>query len=156
LRSKPVYLLTLKTNENMADYQHTIDLPMPSPDLEPEEVISLLIEALQQNDPMDLGIEVIFNFASPGNKSVTGRLNNFKQQVKTPLFQPMLNFVHGKTSELVTDGTQAQQILVISDEQRADIGYLFTLSKQTESPFQDCWMTDSIRRVKPQLYGITV
>jgi hypothetical protein len=140
----------------MADYQQTIDLPMPSPDLLPEEVICLLIEALQQNDPQDLGIEVIFNFASPENKLVTGRLNNFKQQVKTPLFQPMLNFVNGKTSELVTDGSQAQQILVITDEPGLDVGFLFTLSKQTEPPFQDCWMTDSIRRVKPELYGIAV
>jgi hypothetical protein len=140
----------------MADYQQTIDLPMPSPDLSPQEVIELLIEALQQNDRQDLGIEVIFNFASPGNRLATGKLNNFKQKVKTPLFHPMLNFVNGKTSELVTDGTQAQQILVISDEAGLEVGFLFTLSKQTEPPFQDCWMTDSIRRVKPELYGIAV
>ena len=140
----------------MADYRQTIDLPMPSPDLSAEEVISVLIEALQQNDPQDLGIEVIFHFASPENKLATGKLNNFKQQVKNPLFQPMLNFVNGKTSELVTDGSQAQQILVIADEPGLEVGYLFTLSKQTDPPFQDCWMTDSIRRVKPQLYGIEV
>jgi hypothetical protein len=147
---------TILLNENMANYQHTIDLPMPSPELLPEEVISVIMEALQQNDPLDLGIETIFNFASPGNKLATGTLDVFKKQLKTPLFQPMLNFSNYKSSELVTDGSQAQQILVIPDELGQDIGYLFTLSKQTEMPFQDCWMTDSIRRVKPEVYGITV
>jgi hypothetical protein len=143
-------------NENMANYQHTIDLPMPSPDLQPEEVIRLIVESLQQNDETDLGIEVTFNFASPGNKSATGPLNNFKQQVKKPLFLPMLNFAAYKTSDLVSDGLKAQQIIIIQDHFGIDAGYLFTLSKQSDSPYKDCWMTDSVRRVKPELYGIAV
>lgn len=138
----------------MANYQHTIDLPMPSPDFLPEEVIRLIVESLQQNDDSDLGIEVTFNFASPGNKSAAGPLNNFKQQVKEPLFLPMLNFITYKASDLVSDGLKAQQIIIIQDQNGLDAGYLFTLSKQTEAPFKDCWMTDSVRRIKPELYGI--
>ena len=140
----------------MAHYQHTIDLPMPSPDLSPGEVIRLIIESLQQNDATDLGIEITFNFASPGNKTATGPLNNFKQQVKKPLFMPMLNFSSYKTSELVSDGSQAQQIIIIQNEVGNDAGFLFTLTKQSESLYQDCWMTDSVRRINPEVYGIAV
>ena len=140
----------------MANYQHTIDLPMPSSDLLPEEVIRLIVESLQQNDETDLGIEVTFNFASPGNRSATGPLNNFKQQVKEPLFLPMLNFAAYKTSDLVSDGTKAQQIIITQDQYGIDAGFLFTLSKQTDAPYEDCWMTDSVRRINPEVYGIAV
>jgi len=140
----------------MAHYQHTIDLPMPSPDLSPAEVIRLIIESLQQNDATDLGIEVTFNFASPGNKSASGPLNNFKQQVKEPLFMPLLNFSSYKTSELVSDGRRAQQIIIFQDQNGLDAGFLFTLTKQSESPYYDCWMTDSVRRINPEVYGIAV
>lgn len=140
----------------MANYSHTIDLPMPSTDLSAREVIELIVESLQQNDTHDLGIEVTFHFASPENKSVTGPLNNFKELVKNPTFQPMLNFSDYKSSQLVTDGTKAQQIIIMKDYNGFEAGFLFTLTKQENEPFKDCWMTDSVRRVNPEYYGITV
>jgi hypothetical protein len=143
-------------NENMANYQYTIDLPMPSPDLLPEDVIGLILESLQQNDAEDIGIETTFNFASPLNKQAAGPLENYKQQVKDPLFQPILNFTSYQTSQLVSDGERAQQIVITRDEEGTGSGFLFTLSKQAEVPYQDCWMTDSVRRVNPKVYGITV
>ncbi|WP_169727979.1 DUF4864 domain-containing protein [Adhaeribacter aquaticus] len=140
----------------MANYQYSIDLPMPSPDLSADEVIQLVIESLQQNDAADIGIEVAFNFASPGNKLATGPLNNFKQLVREPLFQPMLNFCTYKCSELITDGERAQQIIVVQEEDGTDAGFLFSLSKQDDAPYRECWMTDSVTRVKPELYGVEV
>lgn len=140
----------------MANYQDTVDLPMPAPDFSPQEVIQLIVESLQQNDDSDLGIEITFNFASPGNKQVAGPLENYKLLVKEPSFQPMLNFVAYKTSQLISDGERAQQIVVLLDEDGMDAGFLFSLSKQTDTPYQDCWMIDSVRRVKPELYGIRV
>ncbi len=51
------------------------DLPPtePDPSLSPQDVVSIQIEALQNNDiPYeDRGIEVTFNFASPVNKRMT-------------------------------------------------------------------------------------
>lgn len=140
----------------MANYQNTVDLPMPSPDFSPQEVIQLIVDSLRENDEADMGIEVTFNFASPGNKSATGPLENFKQLVKEPLFQPMLSFTYYKSSDLVTDGERAQQIIILQDDYGNDAGYLFTLTKQSDAVYQDCWMTDSVRRVKPEVYGITV
>ena len=140
----------------MANYQDSIDLPMPSPDLSAHEVIQLVVESLQQNDASDIGIEVAFNFASPENKLASGPLSNFKQSVREPLFQRMLNFSTYKTSDLISDGERAQQIIVVLEEDGSDAGFLFSLSKQKDAPYQDCWMTDSVMRVKPEMYGVVV
>ena len=140
----------------MANYQCTIDLPMPSPDLSPEEVIGLILESLKQNNKEDIGIETTFNFASPANKLATGSLATYKLQVKNPLFQPILNFASYKASDLVSDGEQAQQIIITRNEEGTDSGFLLTLTKQMAQPYTDCWMIDSVRRVNPKQYGVTV
>jgi hypothetical protein len=140
----------------MANYQCTIDLPMPSPDLSPQEVIGLIMESLRQNDKEDIGIETTFNFASPANKRATGPLVNYIHQVKKPLFHPILNFSSYKTSDLVSDGECAQQIIITRNEEGADSGFLLTLTKQEAGLYTDCWMMDSVRRVNPKVYGVTV
>jgi hypothetical protein len=140
----------------MANYQCTIDLPMPSPDLSPQEVIGLIMESLRQNDKENTGIETTFNFASPANKQAAGPLVNYINQVKNPLFQPILNFTSYKTSNLVSDGGCAQQIIITRNEDGADSGFLLTLTKQDTGVYTDCWMIDSVRRVNPKVYGVTV
>ena len=140
----------------MANYQCTIDLPMPSPELSPQEVIGLIMESLRQNDKEDTGIETTFNFASPANKQAAGPLVNYIHQVKNPLFQPILNFTSYKTSDLVSDGECAQQIIITRNEDGADSGFLLTLTKQDTGVYADCWMIDSVRRVNPKVYGVTV
>ena len=70
------------------------DLPQtePDPSLPPQDVVSIQIEALQNNDiPYeDRGIEVTFNFASPANKRMTGPLERFKVMVRNPVHIPIL------------------------------------------------------------------
>ena len=63
----------------------------PDPSLSPQDVVSIQIEALRNNDTPyeDRGIEVTFNFASPTNKRATGPLERFKVMVPTR-FGPML------------------------------------------------------------------
>lgn len=140
----------------MANYHCTIDLPMPAPELTPEEVIGLIMESLRQNDKEDTGIETTFNFASPANKQAAGPLVKYKSQVKNPLFQPILNFASYKTSDLISDGEQAQQIIITRDEEGTDSGFLLTLTKQLSGAYANCWMIDSVRRVNPKEYGVTV
>ena len=51
----------------------------PDPSLSPQDVVSIQIEALRNNDTPyeNRGIEVTFNFASPANKRITGPLERF-------------------------------------------------------------------------------
>ena len=54
----------------------------PNPNLTPEDVIRIQVEALQNNDSQDTGIEITFRFASPANRQLTGPLNRFKRMVR--------------------------------------------------------------------------
>ena len=56
----------------------------PDPSLSPQDVVSIQLEALRNNDtPYDnRGIEVTFNFASPANKRITGPIERFAAMVR--------------------------------------------------------------------------
>jgi hypothetical protein len=125
-----------------------IDQPMPSPDLLPHEVVNLQVKALQRNNERDNGIEITFNFASPDNKAVTGPLDRFKLLVKNPLYEPMLNFRSYRLGEMMIEEEKAQQVILLTDKNGIQAAFLFTLSRQTQSPYQDCWMTDSVMRIE--------
>ncbi len=125
-----------------------IDQPMPSPDLLPHEVVTLQVKALQRNNERDNGIEITFNFASPDNKAVTGPLNRFKKLVRNPLYEPMLNFRSYRLGEMIYEEETAQQVILLTDKNGTQAAFLFTLSRQTQPPYRDCWMTDSVMRIE--------
>lgn len=127
---------------------HPVDQPVPSPDLSPSEVIDIQLKALQQNDDRNNGIEVAFNFASPTNKAATGPLNRFTLLVRNPLYEPMLNFRSSRAGKVVMKKGQAHQVIIVTDQQGNQAAFLFSLSKQSQTPHQNCWMTDSVVRLE--------
>ncbi|MGB3617404.1 MAG: DUF4864 domain-containing protein, partial [Catalinimonas sp.] len=126
----------------------TIDQPMPTPDLAPGAVVQLQLMALQQNDAQDRGIATAFNFASPANKEVTGPLSRFRQLLRTPDYAQLLNFDSFRAEEIRIEGDRAQQIVVVTDAYGQEVTYLFELSRQSRPPFQGCWMTDGVIRLR--------
>ncbi|MDO1445020.1 DUF4864 domain-containing protein [Rhodocytophaga aerolata] len=132
-----------KTTHYFAHYTH----PSPRPDLSPEDVIAIQLKAFQENDHNDTGIETVFSFAAPENKKYTGPLDFFKAMVKNPTYDPLLNLKKYTPQKLRVEGNTAQQIIVITDRVGKKAAYLFTLSKQTEGPYKDCWMTSSVIRL---------
>ncbi|MEL6445437.1 MAG: DUF4864 domain-containing protein [Bacteroidota bacterium] len=122
--------------------------PQPSPDLSPEDVIRLQVEALQRNDEPypDAGIAAAFRFASPANKSATGPLERFSAMVKGPVYGAMLGFERAEYGTMRVQGDRAAQrvTLVQADGQR--VSYVFGLSKQTSGTYEGCWMTDAVMR----------
>ena len=120
----------------------------PHPDLGPEDVVRIQLEALaNNNDPYsDAGIEITFRFASPSNKKMTGPLSRFIQMLYNPLYTPMLNHQSVTYGELDKEKDQARQSVILTTADNQRIGYLFTLTKQKGGPFDQCWMTDSVLR----------
>ena len=114
----------------------------------PEEVVRIQIEALGDNDRPhpDAGIEIAFRFASPANRKVTGPLPRFIEMVRNPAYRPMLNHRGASYGKLKLEGNQASQTVILKTGDGSRVGYLFQLSRQTEAPFKDCWMTDSVMR----------
>jgi hypothetical protein len=123
-------------------------LPAPSPDWSPEDVVRLQVDALGRNDMPhdDAGIEAAFRFASPANKRATGPLERFRLLFETEAYGPMLDHDGARYSAVQQTATQARMGVMLSTES-GSVGYVFRLSKQTQTPYQDCWMTDGVRRV---------
>ncbi|GEM_PF-245747 len=124
-------------------------LPAPSPEWSPREVVQVQVEALAANDEpyADAGIEAAFNFASPANKRATGPLERFRTLFDTAAYAPMIDHAGATYSTVQVDGRVAQMGVLLTTAEGDRVGYLFRLSKQTEAPYTDCWMTDAVTRV---------
>lgn len=125
-------------------------LPEPSPELSPREVVQLQVEALGANDEPyeDAGVEAAFNFASPANKRATGPLERFRTLFDSPAYGPMIDHDGATYSAVQVDGRVAQLGVLLTTGDGEQVGYLFQLSKQTDPPHADCWMTDAVVRVE--------
>jgi len=126
------------------------DLPGPRPEYKPEQVVQVIMDALQNNDADDSGVAVTFNFASPDNKAATGPLARFIPMVKNAVYGPMIRCKDVQYGELVVKDDQAGQLVVVTDADGNKAYYLFRLSKQADGAFKGCWMTDAVVRVEPK------
>lgn len=123
--------------------------PSPKPELKPEQVVRIVVEALARNGADDDGIRVTWEFASPGNKKVTGPLERFAPMVKGPAYLPMLHSAAADYQPIVVIGDQAEQLVMLTDADGRKAYYVFRLSRQADGPLKDCWMTDGVFRVQP-------
>lgn len=82
----------------------------PDPSLSARGVVSIQIEALQNNDTPyeNRGIEVTFNFASPANKRITGPLEHFKLSVRNPIYGPMIDYLSAEYRNVKAENDVAQ------------------------------------------------
>ncbi len=119
----------------------------PHPDLSPQDVVRIQLEAMQNNDDPtpDSGIRQAYVFASPSNKEETGPIERFIPLVKGPQYRPMLNFEDYSLGppDRTSETTVLQPVLIETTDGRRVL-YLFLLSRQTEAPYEDCWMTDGV------------
>ncbi|MCY3756292.1 MAG: DUF4864 domain-containing protein [Acidobacteria bacterium] len=120
----------------------------PRPAYPPDKVVRIQIEALGDNDRPhpDAGIEITFRFASPANRKVTGPLPRFIEMVHNPAYRPMLNHRGARYGKLKREEDHASQTVILKTGDGSRVGYLFQLSRQSEAPYKDCWMTDSVMR----------
>lgn len=125
----------------------------PSPELEPGQVIGIVLEALAHPDRPrpDAGIEQTFRFASPANKAQTGPLPRFIRLVKHPRYAPLLGHERAIRGELQreSDGEVWQRVRVIAADGTQAV-YVFVLSRQSGKPCDGCWMTDAVIRTEPE------
>ena len=124
--------------------------PHPAPSLSPSQVVSIVLNALQHNDDPqpDAGIATTFEFASPANRGETGPLQRFALMIKNPAYRVMLDFRSATRGPLELDGNHARQRVVIVGRDGSQVTYVFLLSKQSDGPYANCWMTDGVIRQK--------
>ena len=119
------------------------DTHRPDPSLSPTEVVRVQLEALRSNDDADRGIAVAFRFASPQNRSVTGPLSRFVNMIRVGPYSLMLSYRQAIYEDAEVRGDQAR-VRVILLGSRESVAYEFYLSRQAESPYVGCWMTDRV------------
>lgn len=117
----------------------------PHPELGPAEVVRLQLEALQHNDEPapDSGIARAFRFASPGNRSEIGPLPRFAELIHEG-YPELLDHREAHLLPIVQHGDEAVQAVELTSRDGSVYRYLFVLSRQTDPPYEDCWMTDSV------------
>ena len=116
---------------------------VPKPAFSPGDVIRIQLEALRHNDEQDRGIAVAFLFASPTNRANTGPLPRFIGMIKEGPYALMLDFREAIYGPMETISDRARQRVTLTGV-RASITYWFYLSRQSEPPYVDCWMTDAV------------
>ena len=116
----------------------------PNPELKANEIVSLQLMAMQQNDVSNHGIEITYRFASPQNKVQTGPLSRFIMLVKNPAYRPLLNHLDATFLNLKFEGNVAIQEVIITTSKGTRKGFRFLLSLQQGEQFKDCWMTDAV------------
>jgi hypothetical protein len=122
----------------------------PSPELTPQEVVQVQVDALRRNDvpSPDAGIERSFRFASPSNRLATGPLAHFTRIVRSPAYSPLLNSISATVTESQVEGDEAKVLVQVVSASGQEVYYLFLLSKQQTGECNACWMTDAVLRLE--------
>lgn len=119
------------------------DLILPTPKLEPHEVVALQLKGLAK-DPEAGGIEQCFALASPGNKKSTGPLQRFAAMLHRAPYNVLLFHHLVLVGKPVVEGDTANVIVTLLDANDHIFIFQFVLSKQHGKEFENCWMTDAV------------
>ena len=142
-----LFMHELLCHMSVPDDHPVHELEKPSEKYSAEEVVELQVEALSENNEPyeDAGIETAYNFASPSNRANTGPLESFKRMVKNDVYSNMIGHDTAAYTPMEKSGRRAvQEVTLVNDG--AEATYEFVVSKQDDSKWEDCWMTDSVRK----------
>jgi len=123
------------------------ELLKPQADLLPEEVISIQLTALQNNNYpyINFGIEQTWELAHPSNRQYTGSLSNFIKMMYSDSYFIMIN--HKKHNiNLVEQGVNISFFLVeLVDKTDDKFKFQWIVEKVLmDGVLKNCWMTTSV------------
>ena len=116
---------------------------VPTPELTPNQVVQIQLNALRHNDARDRGIEVAFRFASPDNKLNTGPLPRFISMMHQGPYSLMLAYENLAYHPLEVVENQARQRVTLIGSGLV-VDYEFILSRRFDDGCAGCWMTDAV------------
>ena len=140
------WTLSMPSSAALNESPDSVDQPRPSVELEPQEVVKIVIDALSSNDRpyADAGIETTFAFASPANRVNTGPLEKFIRMVKGAPYGIMVDHASSEFSEVFVAGNKAYQMVHLTAPDGRAVVFAFRLSRQLDGEFKDMWMTDAV------------
>jgi len=117
---------------------------LPSPDLEPCDVVRLQLTGLSDEKADGVGILQCYCFASPANRAVTGPLERFGRMVRRGPYYGMARPRAVLIGRPQVQGRVARLLVTVIDERSQVQAFSFVLSRQEDAPFEDCWMTEAV------------
>ncbi len=119
--------------------------PVPKPSLSPHDVVKIQLNALQHNNKPkpDHGIKIVYNFASPENKSHTGPFAHFAAMIHNG-YAGMLNWKKADFGPTKSHGNTAVQRVDLTTSEGRKVTYVFVLKRQTQGSQKGCWLTDGV------------
>ncbi|MFK7738185.1 MAG: hypothetical protein AB8B50_19310 [Pirellulaceae bacterium] len=114
---------------------------LASPDLNPEDVVRLQAEALQNARSDPDAVYTCYRFAAPQNRFFIGGLERFGAVVTSMQYQGLIQAESFQFGKPVYQGSFALVTVSAFQETGQMIAYRFVLQQQTLAPYVDCWMT---------------
>ena len=120
------------------------DLTKPNSSLKPFDVISIQLDSLQRNNiPFkDAGIEQVWEFAHPNNKSVTGPLEKFKKMIYGKNYKMLIEHENSEI-EILSEGPNKSiyKVYILSNDKKR-YSFIWQIEKvMDEGILKNCWMT---------------
>ena len=128
------------------------ELLKPTPNLQPQEVISIQLNALKDNNNPyeDAGIEQTWVFAHPSNKLFTGPLSNFIKMMYSPSYVIMLYHLEHNIILVSNEANVSYFFIELTDKEGNKFGFRWIMEKVIiNSEFKDCWMTIGVSKPLP-------
>ena len=125
------------------------ELIKPTPYFLPEEVISIQLTALQNNNEpyLDAGIQQTWEFAHPLNRQFTGPLKNFTNMMYSKSYSIMLEHKKHKIILVKNEINISYFFIELVDKIDDKFGLQWIVEKVLiEGEFKDCWMTTGVSK----------
>ncbi len=121
--------------------------PLPHPDLDPERVVALVLEALSNHDHPhpDAGIDTLYAFASPRMRHQIGDRSALGRALHNSRYAALLGHAEAvcEPLERLGDGARQQVWITTEGEQAC---YLFALVRNSHGEATGCWLLNGLRR----------
>ncbi|MBL6781761.1 MAG: DUF4864 domain-containing protein [Alphaproteobacteria bacterium] len=127
------------------------NLIMPDPSLQPADVVTIQMMALQNNDNIsdDLGLRQTWVFAHPDNKAMTGPYDRFAKMLRNPTYLPMLNH---RNFEIIDQRQEPGQVKFLIEMETPDnllYRFVWVVKKVEDGDDIGNWMTSAVSAPMP-------
>ena len=128
------------------------ELLKPSPNLEPQKIISIQLKALKDNNNpyKNSGIEQTWEFAHPSNRKFTGPLSKFTKMMYSSSYKTMLDHLKHNIILVSEQANVSYFFIELTDKMGNEYGFQWTVEKVTiNGQFKECWMTSGVSKPLP-------
>ena len=118
----------------------------PDPALAPEDVVSIQLTALQNNDDPapNAGIAQTFALAHPDNKRLTGPLARFEIMIRSPAYRPLLDHRAHQIERVDTADTYVRFRVTVETQAGKALQYLWEVRPVASGEHEGAWLTTNV------------